>query len=338
MLEFNISPDSARVVYRADQLTDGTGELFSVSILGPATSGVRLNRTLVGGGNLQDPPAGFSSFLVSPNSATVVYKADQDTDEKFEIYSVPIAGPETSGVKLNDTLVPAGGNVINFQVDSTSARVVYSADQGTDEKFELYSVPIAGPAASGVRLNSNLPGGAGGWQRHLITADGSAVVYVMDQQTAGRLRAVLHSDHRPQRKLDQSQRNIGDRWGRVRNRPSGRPNRRQPYDLPRADKEVDGRNELFSVPIGGPNTGCIKLNATPVAGGNVTAQGAESTSPRSSTLRTKTPTRSSRSTPLQPPEERRSRSAGPCSPSGTSRARISTRRGSPFSRTRIQTS
>ena len=272
VLEFNISPDSARVVYRADQLTDGTGELFSVSILGPATSGVRLNRTLVGGGNLQDPPAGFSSFLVSPNSATVVYKADQDTDEKFEIYSVPIAGPETSGVKLNDTLVPAGGNVINFQVDSTSARVVYSADQGTDEKFELYSVPIAGPAASGVRLNSNLPGGAGGWQRHLITADGSAVVYVMDQQTAGVFELYSIPITGPNgnwTNLSGTLATGGDVFGIAL--PVGPTDgNRMTF---RADKEVDGRNELFSVPIGGPNTSCIKLNTTPVAGGNVTAQG-----------------------------------------------------------------
>ena len=49
--DFVISLDAARVVYRADQQTDGVVELYSVPIAGgPVT---RLNGPLTAGGNVQ---------------------------------------------------------------------------------------------------------------------------------------------------------------------------------------------------------------------------------------------------------------------------------------------
>ncbi len=92
-----ISPDSKYVVYRADQDTFAVDELYSVPIDGPASAGVKLNRPLPVGGDVD-----FKNFAVSPDSSRVVYVADQDIDEVDEIYSVPITGPATSGIKLND--------------------------------------------------------------------------------------------------------------------------------------------------------------------------------------------------------------------------------------------
>ena len=265
-LEFNISPNSARVVYRADQITDGVGELFSVPIGGGTP--VKLNGTLVSGGSLVNPGAGFTSFLISANSATIVYDADQDTDEKFEIYSVPIAGPATSGIKLNGTLLPANGDIRNFQLDGVNTRVVYAADQNVDEVFELFSVPMGGGVAT--KLNSTLPSGATGWQRFKITADGSTVVYTMDQVTATVFELYSIPITGPTgnwTNLSGTLASGGDVFGIAL--PVG------PLDgnrmTFRADKEVDGRVEIFSVPTSGGTV--IKLNTTPVAGGNVTAQG-----------------------------------------------------------------
>jgi hypothetical protein len=77
----------------------------------------------------------ISNFQISPDSNRVVYRADQDTDEVYELYSVPLAGG--SPVKLNGTLV-SGGRVWNFQISPNSGRIVYRADQDTDEVVELY--------------------------------------------------------------------------------------------------------------------------------------------------------------------------------------------------------
>ena len=97
---------------------------------GPAAAGIKLNGALVAVGNV-------SNFQISPDSSRVVYRADQQTDNVFELYSVPLGGPAAAGIKLNGALV-AGGNVFDFQISPDSSRVVYQADQQTDEVFELF--------------------------------------------------------------------------------------------------------------------------------------------------------------------------------------------------------
>jgi Tol biopolymer transport system component len=143
---FQISPDSSRVVYRADQDADNVKELYSVPIAGPDSAGVKLNGALVTGGDV-------SSFQISPDSSRVVYRADQDTDNVNDLYGVPIAGPASAGVKLNGVLASGGDVFSDYQISPDSSRVVYRADQDTDGVDELYSVPIAGPASAGVKLN-----------------------------------------------------------------------------------------------------------------------------------------------------------------------------------------
>ncbi len=124
---FLISPDSSRVIY-----TDKGFELYSVPLAGGSV--VKLN-----------PSGGSVSWWVqiSPDSSRVVYTADQDTDEVYELYSVPLAGGNV--VKLNPPLVVGGGIirwlpfVMPFQISPDSSRVVYVADQETDEVYELYA-------------------------------------------------------------------------------------------------------------------------------------------------------------------------------------------------------
>ena len=125
---FQISPDGRYAVYLADQDTDGVLELYSVLLGGG--SPVRLNPPLPFGRNV-------TSFRISPDSSRVVYLTDQQTDNVIELYSVPLGGPAAAGIKLNGALV-AGGNVGIFQISPDSSRVVYRADQDTDEVFELY--------------------------------------------------------------------------------------------------------------------------------------------------------------------------------------------------------
>jgi Tol biopolymer transport system component len=171
---FEISPDSSRVVYLADQQTDTILELYSVPLGGPAAAGIKLNGALVAGGNV-----GFSQ--ISPDNGRVVYQADQQTDNVFELYSVPLGGPAAAGIKLNGALV-ALGDVDNFAISPDSSRVVYTADQQTDTVFELYSVPLGGPAAAGIKFNGALVAG-GNVVNFQISPDSGRVVYRADQQT-----------------------------------------------------------------------------------------------------------------------------------------------------------
>jgi Tol biopolymer transport system component len=189
---FLVSPDGSRVVYVADQDTDEVVELYSVPIEGGEA--VKLNRPLAPGGNVGGADAEVDEpFQISPDGKRVVYVADQDADEVFEIYSVPIEGGPV--VKLNPPLV-AGGDVrgadeavVPFRISPDSSRVVYLADLEADEVIEIYSVAIEGGKA--VKLNPPLAGGKGdvrGASSDManpfrISPDSARVVYVADQET-----------------------------------------------------------------------------------------------------------------------------------------------------------
>jgi Tol biopolymer transport system component len=172
---FQISANSGRVVYTADQETVGVTELYSVPIGGPAASGIKLNGILADGGNV-------GSFQISPDSSRVVYRADQQTDGVKELYSVPINGLAASGIKLNGILA-VGGNVLSFQISADSGQVVYTADQEPFGGMELYSVPIGGPAGSGIKLSDALREGLVPF--FMISPDGRRVFFTDDQDTVG---------------------------------------------------------------------------------------------------------------------------------------------------------
>ncbi len=167
--DFKISPDSSTVVYLRDIFVT---EVYSVPITGGTS--IKLNGSLPTGsgpfpiGNVQD-------FEISADSTTVVYRADQDDDEIYEIYGVPIDGGASS--KLNSALV-SGGDVSGFQISEDSSTVVYDADQDDDGVTELYSVPAGGGTVT--RLNRNLVDG-GDVRSFQISLDSSTVIYRADE-------------------------------------------------------------------------------------------------------------------------------------------------------------
>ena len=66
-----------------------------------------------------------------------VYSAPQDNTDVSDLYVVPIGGG--TPLKLNTPLAP-GGDVIYFQISPDAARVVYKADQQTDEVLSLIHI------------------------------------------------------------------------------------------------------------------------------------------------------------------------------------------------------
>jgi len=185
--QFAVTPDSTKVVYIANQDTVNVNELFQVAFVLPQNS-TKLNALLVSpGGNVTD-------FAITPNSVAVVYLADQNIDQVFEIFPAPITGPG-SATSLNPPLA-APKSVTAFAITPDNAAVIYRADQTTVGTFELYRVTFAFPQTSSVKLNGTLVAG-GNVRSFTIAANSSpcssgasptncsAVVYSADQDIFG---------------------------------------------------------------------------------------------------------------------------------------------------------
>ncbi|MEM6455285.1 MAG: hypothetical protein AAF772_09355 [Acidobacteriota bacterium] len=171
--EYQITPDSTRVVYLGEQITDNVIELFSVPITGGVAT--RLNADLPGN-------ADVGEFLLTLDGTRVIYRAEQETDNVFELYSVPVTGG--TPVKLSPPL-PPGGDVLRFDVSPTGDRVAFNGDIETNGIRDLFSAPVDGGAAA-VKLNGSLAGsGILGSDDFAFTPDGQWVVYRTDQDTDG---------------------------------------------------------------------------------------------------------------------------------------------------------
>jgi Tol biopolymer transport system component len=162
-----------RVLYVADQNINSVDELFSVAASGGTPT--KLNGTLASGGDVSATSSRFS-----PDGNRVVYRADQEHDNVFELYSVPSGGG--SPVKISGALVTAGDVVENSaRVSPDSSHVIYIADQEVNETFELYSVPILGGTT--VKLNGVLPS-LDDVTSAEFTPDGSRVIFLANEDSA----------------------------------------------------------------------------------------------------------------------------------------------------------
>ncbi len=162
---FQISHDTRRVVYLADQQTLGKYELYSVPLTGGES--LKLNDDLDFNEDVWD-------FKVSADGHWVVYRADKDLDEVFELYSVPI-DRSSEPVRLNGDLQPDSDVEEDYEINSTSDRVVYRAQQDTAGVFELYSVPIGG--GTSLRLNKGAALEGHSTTTFKITPNGAGVIF-----------------------------------------------------------------------------------------------------------------------------------------------------------------
>jgi Tol biopolymer transport system component len=172
VLDFTVSPDGSKVVYRADQDADDVYELYLANTASPG-SAVKLSGALTNGGWVR------SGYTFSPDGTKVLYRADQSTFDRVELYMVDIAAPGNAQ-KMNGTLV-AGGNVAaEFSFSPDNSTVAYVADQETDDKLELYTVPVSAPAGSHKMNGALVP--AGDVCRYTWSPDSKRLAYCADQE------------------------------------------------------------------------------------------------------------------------------------------------------------
>ena len=105
----------------------------------------------------------------------MVFKADQEGDGTYDLYTVPLTG----GAPVKVSNLPAADRRVedDFRFTPDSSYVLYRADQQTDEYVELFKVPVSGGAAT--VLSGGLPTGRGVKQFEL-TPDGGTVVFLAE--------------------------------------------------------------------------------------------------------------------------------------------------------------
>jgi len=129
-------PTFPPAVFIADRTTDGVDELYAA--FDDGTDIVKLSNTLVADGDVV-------AFLVSPDGAYAAYVADQDIDEKFELYAVVVdktAGDtavKISGVMAGSGLLQLASGDYAFGWAPDSSRIAYIADQTTASVYELFT-------------------------------------------------------------------------------------------------------------------------------------------------------------------------------------------------------
>lgn len=127
---------------------------------------------------------GFPSFTgvrdvqVTPDGTRLLFLADADTNDMFELYSAPIAGGTPT--KLSDALVDFG-DVFDFALTPDGATVVYRATQDDFDQVELYAVPVTGGTST--KLNTTLQPPIGGVNFFAVSPDGASVAYLADAFT-----------------------------------------------------------------------------------------------------------------------------------------------------------
>jgi Tol biopolymer transport system component len=324
--DFAISSDGSRVVYRTNHYDGSPGNLYSVPLDGsqapvklndpgdamfdfvivPSSDRVVYSMLLGGARKLFSTPIDGSSpplqldgaggdvcrgFQLTPDGLSVVYKADEDVNEVFELYLVPVDG-SLAAIRVSAPLV-AGGDVQPgdlyrleqslFRISPDGSRAVYLADEDSNEVLELYSVPLDGSRAS-VKLNDPLAAGGdvqfGSNPEYLpplmdITGDGR-VVYVADRDTdeVFELYSVPIDGSSPPVELNDS---LGDAIYRdvfdFRLTPDGQ------HVLYRANEDFVWFTDLMVVPVDG--SGRARALDAPAVVGGLQVQENYLTTPRS---------------------------------------------------------
>jgi dipeptidyl aminopeptidase/acylaminoacyl peptidase len=183
---WELAPDGRRVVF-AQWFFAGPGIedlLFSVPVAGGELT--RLSPPLV-----VDPPGDFDSFSpiaafrVSPDGARVVYVAEQETNDSWDLYSTPVVGGTVT--RLGGPIARDGGGADQlasfFRISPDAAHVVFAADMDLDGDRDLHAVPIDGGEPTQL-THTVPPEGIAAFSME-IAGDGRHVVYLVTRPGPG---------------------------------------------------------------------------------------------------------------------------------------------------------
>jgi Tol biopolymer transport system component len=219
--DFAFTPDSQRVLYRADRDEDELVELFSARADGSAPP-VEISGALVEDGDVR-------SFQATPDGQRAVYVADQEVDERPWLYVARVDG-SAAPVRIGGALSTA--QALDFEIHPASTSVVFRTREGIEPPALLVADLAGGPA---LELS-------GGWvdSAYALSPDGRWVVF----QAEGLFARPIDAS-RPAVRLSHNGANFAFL-------PGGRTM------VFRASVAGQRVNELYRVSLGG--TGLVKLS------------------------------------------------------------------------------
>jgi hypothetical protein len=235
---FVVAPDGGRVLYETWQQGLGYNQLWTVSADGSRTP-TQIGPTAVAGG-------GFEGFRFSPDGTRILFYGDLEVPGLEEIWTAPADGSGPA-VRLDpESPDPRGGRVHgDYEIAPDGQRVIFSGDFLVYQRTDLWSAPLDGSSPA-VRLSpdlgpdadvtygfdvNSLPGrvlfrvsDAGGYSLWVAANDGSAPAIELASTVV-----VGFGDEAADRVV---------------------------YS---ADRDGDGRGEVWSVPAAGPANAAVLL-------------------------------------------------------------------------------
>ncbi|MEM7137925.1 MAG: hypothetical protein AAF500_15175 [Myxococcota bacterium] len=164
VFDFEISPDSGRVVYEA--FVDGARRIFATET-DNNDNVVPLTEEIVDGGGVFD-------FKFTPDGSRLLYRADQEIEDAVNLYAVTLDGTTTT--RLGPALERNGEVRDDFKCSRDGSRVFYRVRETRGGKLELFRTDLDGTD----RVNLSPPlEDDGGIGEFLCSEDGSWVVYVV---------------------------------------------------------------------------------------------------------------------------------------------------------------
>ncbi len=128
MRDWQWSGDSMWLAYRADQRVAGKNELFTARP--DASANILVSSAVIPSGDVEAPEG--DAFQWTGDSSRIVYAADQDEDDKYELYvAAPDGGIANTGLSGELT---TGGDVVSFSLTSRPGQqrprkiLLYAAD------------------------------------------------------------------------------------------------------------------------------------------------------------------------------------------------------------------
>ncbi|NIS37366.1 MAG: hypothetical protein GWO04_48795, partial [Actinobacteria bacterium] len=247
-----------------------TNDVFEVFIVaGTGGTPFKLNSQMPEGGDVID--------IGLPGAGRVVFLADQEADEQFDLFVASVATGHAE--RLNPALID-GGDVLGF---IPSDPLIYLADQRVDDVFEAFRVDLDG----GLPVPLNAPLVEGGDVTGATLGASGILLYLADQEVDEQfeLYAVRVEDAAPAVKLNAEMPEEGDVIAFAVSADGSRV-------VYAADQDTDNIIELYSVSLDADVDGrldaldCLPTEAEAWAlPGEVVVLTLEHTGPEETTLR-----------------------------------------------------
>jgi len=170
---------TGKIVFGADLSANEVDEIFLIDFKGGNPSApIRLNSDLVSNGDVD-------SYTLSEDGNSVVYMADQEMDDRIELYYVDLSGATPAAPQKINTTLATDGEVHEFRLSADGTKVLYIAEQDTQDLPELYLSDLSsGTPSAPVKLSGTMvSGGDMDSQEFEFSKNGNAVVFTCDRET-----------------------------------------------------------------------------------------------------------------------------------------------------------